>query len=237
MVAVTIMQAYRDAEQRSVDRAESAAHVVAINGKWIYEVAQQALRRIDDAVGPDIADSSGAKVMDIREAVESLPGTVKAYVVAANGDTLYSTDPQVKPINITDREYFASLAAGARRYTSSLLISRLNGEQIFVFSRRLERRGEFAGAVMISFDVVLLSEVWASLGLIVEQLFAPKSRIAILMERGGEFAPAEFPEQVSTVRTGDAPTKQLASQGWPRFPMTETAARTVLQWSRGDHPA
>ena len=45
---------------------------------------------------------------------------------------------------------------------SPLLVSRLNGQQIFVFSRRLERNGKFAGAAILSFDVLLLAEVWAS---------------------------------------------------------------------------
>ena len=56
--------------------------------------------------------AGGADVKDIREAVDSLPGQVKAYVVDAKGDTLYSTDPQVKNVNITDREYFSALARG-----------------------------------------------------------------------------------------------------------------------------
>ena len=82
-----------------------------------------------------------------------------------NGNTIYSTDPIVKPINITDREYFSVPAAGQLWYTSSLLVSRLNGDQIFVFSKRLVRGGKFAGVAIVSFNVALFSEIWASLGL------------------------------------------------------------------------
>ena len=59
---------------------------------------------------------------------------------------------QMKPINITDRDYFAVLAEGKSSYLSGLMVSRLNDKQIFVFSRRLVRDGKFAGAAIISFD-------------------------------------------------------------------------------------
>lgn len=165
LVAFSTIQARRDAQQRALDRALAASQVVATNARWISELAHQALRRIDEALGDRISLASGAAVRDIRQAVDNLPGTVKAYVVDTNGDTLFSTDPQVKPINITDREYFTVPAAGAEWYTSSLMISRLNGEQIFAFSRRLEREGVFAGVAIISFDVALLRDIWSSLEL------------------------------------------------------------------------
>lgn len=165
VLGISTYQARRDAERVAFDRAQTASQVVATNAKWIVELAWQALRHIDDALGPDIADGKGQTVRDIREAVENLPISVKAYVVDAEGNTLFSTDPGVKPINITDREYFSALAAGAPGYVSSLMVSRLDGSQIFAFSRRLERDGKFAGAAIISFDVVLMADIWASLAM------------------------------------------------------------------------
>jgi hypothetical protein len=64
-------------------------------------------------------------------------------------------------------------------------------------------------------------------GLVVEQLFAPNGRIAILPERGGEFVPLGVPEQTSADRTGEAPANQLASQGWLQFRATGAAV-----WAR-----
>ena len=163
-IALWLTQAHEAARMRGEDRVAAASQVVATNALWISEVARQALRRIDDTVGPSLQPRSG-RVQDIREAVDSLPGQVKAYVVDARGDTIYSTDPEVKPINITDRDYFAVLAQGRSSYLSGLLVSRLNQKQIFVFSRRLVRDGKFAGAAIISFDVELLASVWSSLDL------------------------------------------------------------------------
>lgn len=165
LVAFSTIQSRRDAQQRALDRALAASQVVATNARWISELAHQALRRIDEVLGDQIAPAPGATVRDIREAVVNLPGTVKAYIVDAKGNTLFSTDPQVKPIGITDREYFSVPAAGAEWHTSSLMISRLNGEQIFAFSRRIERDGVFAGVAIISFDVALLRDIWSSLEL------------------------------------------------------------------------
>ena len=165
VLVLGIVQARHEAQRSAESRADAASQVVATNTKWIVELARQALQRIDYAVGDDFATVQEPAVQNIADAVESLPGSVKAYVVDANGDTIYSTDPMVKPINITDREYFSVPASGQLWYTSSLLVSRLNGDQIFVFSKRLVRDGKFAGVAIVSFNVALFSEIWASLGL------------------------------------------------------------------------
>jgi len=163
VVAISILHARREAEDKALARAATSSQVVATNARWIHELSRQALRRMDDALGADLTARSVGSVQDIREAVDSLPGIVKAYVVLADGTTLYSTDPQLKPIDIRDRDYFAKLAEGAQWYTSPLLVSRLNDQQIFVFSKRLDRNGQFAGAAIISFDVMLFEGIWASL--------------------------------------------------------------------------
>ena len=165
MLAVSIFREMRDAETRAADRALAGSQVVATNARWIAELSRQALGRIDEALGLDIDVNVPSTEALIREAVGDLPGNVKAYVVAADGRTLFSTDPNVKAIDIRDREYFSALAAGAPWYTSSLLVSRLDGEQIFVFSKRLVRNQKFAGAAIISFNVELFREVWESLDL------------------------------------------------------------------------
>jgi len=162
VVVLSIFQSRQDAERRAGDRAFAASQVVETNSRWIYELSRQALRRIDSSLGADIENSRSSTVAEVDDALANLPGIAKAYVVAADGRTLYSTDKGVKPIDIRDREYFSALANGAPWYVSSLLVSRLNGEQIFVFSKRLERSGKFAGAAIISFDVKLFEAIWSS---------------------------------------------------------------------------
>jgi two-component sensor histidine kinase len=165
VLAVSIARARNDAAMTAQNQAFAASQVVATNARWIVELSRQALGRIDSSLGADIAFGSPATATNIAAAVGSLPGIVKSYVVAEDGRTIFTTDPDWKNIDIRDREYFRAVAEGEQFHVSPLLISRLDGAQIFVFSRRIERGGRFVGAAMISFDVSLLSEIWRSLGL------------------------------------------------------------------------
>lgn len=165
VLSFSMLRQWTDAHRRAEDRASAASQVVATNAKWISELSRQALARIDDALGPEMENNAAATADLIREAVQRLPGNVKSYVVAADGRTLFSTDPNVRPVDVRDRDYFSALAKGAPWYVSPLLVSRLDGSQIFVFSKRLERNRDFAGAAIISFDVALLRDIWESLDL------------------------------------------------------------------------
>lgn len=165
VLSLSIVREWRDTQKRAEDRALAGSQVVATNARWIVELSRQALGRIDEALGPDIEANADATAVLIRDAIATLPGNVKSYVVAADGDTVFSTDPNVRPIDVRDRAYFSSLASGDLWYFSPLMVSRLDGSQVFVVSKRLTRGGQFAGAAIISFDVRLLEQTWQSLGL------------------------------------------------------------------------
>ncbi|KQW26380.1 hypothetical protein ASC71_20620 [Rhizobium sp. Root1240] len=157
-------QSYRNTMKAAEDRVSSSSLVVATHAQWVTEFAGQATRRI-----ADVAQGEQSRYRDIVESVESavlgLPGSVKVYIVDAAGNTRFSTDPDVKPVDITDRGYFKKLKEGAPDYVSSLLISRLNGEQIFVFSRRLEKDGIFDGTVNLSLSVEIMKPIWDAVDL------------------------------------------------------------------------
>jgi two-component sensor histidine kinase len=124
----------------------------------------QTVRRIDDALRlTDLRFDGNIRDMDV--ATQGLPNGVQAYVVDVEGRTLYSTDPEIKPVDITDRDYFAAVRDGQTEYVSSLLISRLNGEQIFVFSRRVVREGRFMGAIMVSVPAEVTRPIWETVDL------------------------------------------------------------------------
>lgn len=178
MLGLWLNTSYRDAVRRTEERAIAASKIVASNVSLLDSLARQALRRIDETLGEDIVPPASTEVRNIDEAVADLPGQVKAYVVDDNGLTLYSTDSMVKPISIVDRPYFSDLAKGAKQHISSLLISRLNGEQIFAFSRRLERNGRFAGAAVVSFEAKVLADVWEAVDL------GPNSTVSFVRSDG-----------------------------------------------------
>jgi two-component sensor histidine kinase len=165
VLSLWLWESHEAAERRAEERALASAKIVAANARWVNSLAWQALQRIDESLGSVIEIQADQQVRNINEAVRNLPGEVQAYVVDRSGRTVYSTDPQIKQVDITDRDYFKALAEGDDRYVSSLLVSRLNGEQIFVFSQRLERAGLFAGAAIVSFSVDLLAEVWEAVNL------------------------------------------------------------------------
>lgn len=159
------VQSFRNTVRSAEDRVSTSTHIVATHATWVYELGVQATRRIADAVKEPHDPHYGGTVRDISDAVKGLPGAVKAYVVDAEGQTLYSTDPQLKPVDITDRDYFVALKEGRSEYVSSLLISRLNEDRIFVFSRRLERDGVFTGAVTVSLSGDIMKPIWESVNL------------------------------------------------------------------------
>ncbi|EDQ03102.1 Blue-light-activated histidine kinase 2 (plasmid) [Sulfitobacter indolifex] len=165
IVGALVYHGHSSAEDRAESSAAAAAKAVKINTGWIVEVARQALRRMDFALGSDVQSSQSATLVSIKDALEGLPDSAKAYIVTAEGQTLYTTDPNAPNIDIRDREYFAVPAGGQQFFTSSLLTSRIDGSPIFTFSQRLEREGAFVGVAIISFDAALLGELLASLGL------------------------------------------------------------------------
>jgi two-component system, sensor histidine kinase PdtaS len=165
LLGLWLYTSYQDAVLRTEERVRAASGIVATNVSLLDSLARQALQRIDETLGDNLMPPASSKVRNINEAVADLPGQVNAYVVDEKGLTLYSTDTMVKPISIIDRPYFAELAKGAKQYVSSLLVSRLNGRQIFAFSRRLDRSGRFAGAAVVSFEAEVLADVWEAVDL------------------------------------------------------------------------
>lgn len=156
---------YNDTREDVRFRATSASQVVSANVTWALETARQVLRRVDDSLGLDISTPPADAEGKLAEAISTLPGSVKVYVVDAAGRTLLTTDEDFAPIDIRDREYFSAIAAGEQWHITSLLVSRLNGEQIFAFSKRIERNGQFAGVAILSFSSDLMRSIWASLRL------------------------------------------------------------------------
>ncbi|KGF70430.1 hypothetical protein LL06_05710 [Hoeflea sp. BAL378] len=197
IVGSLIYQGINEAGKRTEASAIAAAKAVQINTGWIVEVAAQALRRMDSALGRNALPNDASTLLSVRDALEGLPASAKAYIIRADGETLYTTDAAFKDIDIRDRDYFSVPASGQHFYTSSLLISRLDGSQIFTFSRRLERNGEFLGVAVISFGVDLLDELFASLDL------GSGSAISILRSDGmlvARHPPAEGPLDLSNYK-------------------------------------
>ncbi|KQT49462.1 hypothetical protein ASG47_03800 [Devosia sp. Leaf420] len=163
-VALLALFIYIGAEQtraRLEERSMAAAQVVSTNAYWITELADQTLRRVDAALGPALTGSDAS----IESVLDGLPDAADTYVIDAAANTIFATVPGAAQVSVADREYFTALKAGAPSYVSPLLISRTTKNPIFVFSRRVERNGVFAGAIMISFPESLLTTILDALDL------------------------------------------------------------------------
>ncbi|HEV2518073.1 MAG TPA: cache domain-containing protein [Devosia sp.] len=147
--------------QRFQERSSAAAQVVAADVFWIVEVANQTLRRVDTALGPAMSGNP----QDLKPALDGLPAVVDVYIIDAEANTIYATVPGADAVSVSDRDYFTALRDGAEFYTSPMIVSRLTGDRIFVFSKRVERNGAFAGAIMVSYSDSMLENIWKTLDL------------------------------------------------------------------------
>lgn len=185
-----VMAGVQQTQQRFEERSNAAAQVVATNAYWISEVANQTLRRVDAALGTAMSGNS----TEIGPVLADLPSVVELYVIDGAGHTVYSTVPGADAVSVLDREYFTALRDGAEFYTSPMLISRLTGDQIFVFSKRVEREGAFAGAIMVSYSNAVLENLWRTLDL------DTGSTVSLVKDDGqlmARFPPAEAPVDLS----------------------------------------
>ena len=177
--AYFVFQAVGQTRVRLEERSAAAAQVVATNAGWMAQVANQTMRRMDAVLGPSMSVDRET----LQAAVEGLPGDMDVYIIDAEANTVFSTVPGAEEVSVADREYFTALRDGASTFTSGLLVSRLTNENIFVFSRRLTRNGEFAGAVMVSFADALVQTFWSYLDLDPGSTVSLVRRDGILMAR------------------------------------------------------
>ncbi|MGB3500926.1 MAG: histidine kinase dimerization/phosphoacceptor domain -containing protein [Mesorhizobium sp.] len=190
LLAYFTFRSYDDTERRSHDRAYAASQVVAIHAKSILDLSSQTLKRIDAVLGHSLTRSvNRTELLALAETLHDLPLQVKTYIINADGETLYSTDPIVKPIDIRDREYFREPASGKPLHISAMMISRLNGQPIFTVSSRIVRDGEFAGVAVLSFDVSQFSQIAESLEL------DPESAISFVRNDGAVVARYPMPDE------------------------------------------
>ncbi|MBE7731719.1 sensor histidine kinase [Devosia faecipullorum] len=180
-----ISEAVNQARSRLEDRSRAAAQIVATNAGWLGEVAQQTLRRIDAALGPEMSGDPAA----LQAAIEGLPADIDIYIIDANARTMFSTVPGAAEIDVSDREYFTAVREGRLFYTSDMIVSRITGEAIFVFSKRVTRNGQFAGAIMVSFSDSVLQPFWVSLDL------DPQSTVSLVRRDGALMARFPAPER------------------------------------------
>jgi two-component sensor histidine kinase len=179
LAGMLIWQHYRSALKAGEARAMSSAQVVAAHTQWKIEASDQALRRIDAALGENpVSASSSATIGDISVAVGDLPKGFQYSVYDENGRLRFSSVPEAIGIEVSDREYFRRLRNGETAVVSPQLKERLSGETVFVIARRVTRNGRFHGAASIAIPTKAMQEFWSLLGL------GPNSSVSIVRTDG-----------------------------------------------------
>ena len=191
--AYFVSGAVNQARARLEERSVAAVQTVATNAGWLAEVAHQTLRRVDAALGPSMSGDMSV----LRPSIEGLPADVDVYIIDADAQTIFSTVPGADQVDVSDREYFSALREGRAFYTSGLLTSRITGDDIFVFSKRVQRNGAFAGAIMVSFTDDVVQPFWASLEL------EPGSTVSLIRRDGTLMA--RYPAPGGPVDLSDHP--------------------------------
>jgi two-component sensor histidine kinase len=186
---------YMSAVRRGEDQVTATAKIVAANAIWINSLARQTLHRMDDAFGTVETLPDEERVRRFNAATAELPTTATAYVVAADGTLLYSTDRESSPADIVDQTYFRRLANGAEDHTSAMTVMRNTDRHVFLSAARIERNDKFEAVAILAFDVGMLRSIWdaASLG--------PGSTVSFL-RRDGKLI-ARYPEPKEVVDLGN----------------------------------
>lgn len=178
LASLMIWQSYKAALDAGEARALSSAHVVAAHLEWMMEASEQALQRVDTALGDKPIGRSINSIADIQSAVGNLPEGFQYSVFDETGHLRYSSVPEAVGIQVSDRDYFAKLRDGEAMVVSAQLEERLSGEQVFVVARRISRNGMFHGAASIAIPTKKMVDFWSMLE------FGPNSTVSVIRTDG-----------------------------------------------------
>ena len=176
--SLMIWQNYSAALKAGEARAKSSAHVVAAHMEWMIQASDQALRRIDAALGSEPISTSVDAIASITDAVGELPSGFQYSVYDEAGRLRLSSVPEAIGISVADREYFQRLRDGEQIVISPQLEERLSGQQVFVIARRIERGGRFHGAASIAVPTSAMDTFWSAMEL------GPHSTVSVIRTDG-----------------------------------------------------
>jgi two-component sensor histidine kinase len=165
LASLLVWQNYQAALTAGEAKAQSSADIVAAHMEWMIEASDQALRRIDTAIGDWPIGTSANVVDNISEAVGGLPDGFQYSVYDASGNLRLSSISNTVGVKIDDRDYFKEVKAGRQLVISPRLAEKLSGESVFVMARRITRNGAFHGLATIAIPSKKMDEFWTSIGL------------------------------------------------------------------------
>ena len=178
LAALMAWQAYRSALSAAEARAQSSAQIVSAHVEWMITASDQALRRIDSALGGQPVRPTADEIADITGAVGDLPPGFRFSVYDETGRVRMSSDPKAAAASVADTPYFQELRDGRFLVISAALDSKDQEQPFFVVARRMSRGENFYGIASIAIPLSRMDFLWRSLNL------GPESTVAIISTEG-----------------------------------------------------
>ena len=178
LAALMAWQAYRSALSAAEARAQSSAQIVSAHVEWMMTASDQALRRIDSALGGQPVRPTAVEIADITGAVGDLPPGFRFSVYDETGRVRMSSDPKAAVASVAETPYFQELRDGRFLVVSADLGSRDQEQPFFIVARRMSRGEDFFGIASIAIPTSRMDFLWRSLNL------GPESTVAIVRTDG-----------------------------------------------------
>jgi len=165
LAALVTWQAYRSALATGEARAQSSAQIVSAHVEWMMTASDQALRRIDSALGGHPVRPTADEIADITGAVGDLPPGFRFSVYDETGRLRMSSDPEAAIFSVAETPYFRELKDGRFLVIAAEPNSNDESQPFFIVARRMSRGDEFFGIATIAIPTTRMDFLWRSLNL------------------------------------------------------------------------
>ncbi len=189
--AALIWLSERDIARASEDKLTAAVRIVSADVRNLVNTTLDRLRRVDDALGPDPALFAPPVIA---------PGEGITQVYDADGATILRGGGRGG--SVASDEAFQALAGGDP-WTITRLLGQAGSLRFFGIARRVERNGQFVGAINALVPADEFSEVWGEVAL------GADSTVTMIRDDGWLVTRYPVPSQTLNLSNNELFTHQL----------------------------
>ena len=172
---ILVAEQYSASRSKAAVEAHRAAHVVATQIGWMFEVNANTLRRMEEAMPRGPAARMGELALrELQKAVEDLPEDMHYAIYDAAGRLTHASPSVLPDTTGADRTFFGPLRDGRELLISPMVREGALGQPVFTMARRLDDGVRFAGVAVIEIPVLRLQALADSLG------FTPPSTVGLV---------------------------------------------------------
>lgn len=148
LTVMGLRRAYYDTDWRLQSQVRLGAHAMAGRTQWMMAAIRQNLSRIDRLIEGQLTFSKAAHP-SIAEALSGLPVKASLWVFDALGQPVFTTDSIILRDTPDEKKFFGRLKEGLPFYITPLFVRSASSEPSFAVAKRIERDGQFAGALVL----------------------------------------------------------------------------------------